>query len=172
MHLVAQDPDMFTGLYRIGEPRRNAISYQVERLATTCDEALPLLERHYEEIAQFKSVQKLDPDWDAYAALERAGKLWMMTARDNGVLIGYIVMIVTTDMHYRKLLRAVEDIHFILPEYRRGLTGYKLLSRTVRAMRERGVGTVTFRTKANASHGLLFERLGGVLQDLVYTVVL
>jgi hypothetical protein len=169
---AAYDPDAFTGLYRVGEPRRNAISYQVETLATSRDEALPLLERHYEEIAQFKSVQKLDPDWDAYEALQRAGKLWVMTARDNGVLVGYIVMIVTTDMHYRKLLRAVEDIHFILPEYRKGLTGYKMLARTVQAMRERGVGTVTFRTKANANHGVLFERLGGVLHDLVYTVVL
>ena len=38
--------------------------------------------------------------------------------------------------------------------------------------KEKGAHTATFRTKANADHGLLFERLGGVLHDLVYTIVL
>ena len=36
----------------------------------------------------------------------------------------------------------------------------------------KGVHTITLRTKANADHGLLFRRLGGVLHDLVYTIVL
>jgi len=47
-----------------------------------------------------------------------------------------------------------------------------MLAKTKQAMKEKGAHTVTFRTKANADHGLLFERLGGVLHDLVYTVVL
>ena len=117
-------------------------------------------------------MQKLDPDWDFYYRVEAQDKLWVLTARSGGCLIGYTVMMLSSDPHYRKLMRATEDIHFLLPEYRKGLTGYRMLAKTKRAMKEKGAHTVTFRTKANANHGLLFERLGGVLHDLVYTIVL
>jgi hypothetical protein len=168
---AAFDPDIFTGLYRVGEPRRNAISYQVEKLSTSREEALPLLERHYEEIAQFKDVQKLDPDWDSYTTLERNGNLWILTVRDNGVLVGYMVMVISRARHYKTLLMAAEDIHFLLPEYRKGLTGYRMIAKTLQAMRDKGVGMITMRTKADKSHAALFERLGGQLQDLVYAFV-
>lgn len=172
--LVADNPDMFRGIYRLGEPRRSApvISFAVEGVKAIREEGLALLDRHYEEIAQFKEVQKLDPDWNAYERAEEAGRLWVMTARCEGVMIGYIVMFLMRDMHYKSMLRATEDIHFILPEYRKGLLGYRLLLRMKQAMQEKGVQTITLRTKANADHGVLFERLGGVLHDLVYTIVL
>ncbi len=132
---------------------------------------MDVVERHYDEIAQFKDVQKLDPDFAAYDRIEKTGKLWVMTAREGDALVGYIVMFLSNDLHYRKLMRATEDIHFILPEHRKGLLGYKMLARTVAEMKVKGAHTITFRTKADKSHGLLFERLGGVLHDLVYTIV-
>jgi len=133
---------------------------------------MEVVRRHYEEIAQFKEVQVLDPDFEAYDRLEATGKLWVMTARDESRLVGYIVMFLSNDLHYRKLMRATEDIHFLLPEYRKGWTGYNMLKKVKAAMKEKGAHTVTFRTKAGQDHGVLFERLGGVLHDLVYTIVL
>jgi hypothetical protein len=168
---IAARPDLFTGLYRLGEPRRNplGISYQVETLAATRQEALPLLDRHYEEIAQFKDVQKLDPDWVTYMAMERAGRLWVGTVRDSGVLIGYTVMIIAPALHYKSLLMATEDIHYLLPEYRKGLTGYRMLRKAKAAMKERGCKLAIMRCKAGTlSHATLFERLDGELSDLVY----
>jgi hypothetical protein len=167
-------PDhMLTGLYRLGEARRvYPVTFQVESVKACRDEVMPLLEQHYEEIAQFKEVQKLDPDWDTYARIEEQGKLWVMTARSDGYLVGYIVMLLTRDMHYKTLMKATEDIHFLLPQFRKGLTGYRMLAKMKAAMKEKGVHTISLRTKANADHGVLFERLGGVLHDLVYTIVL
>ena len=172
--MMVEYPDMFTGLYRLGEASRSkpSVTFQVENVKAVQTEGLALLDKHYQEIAQFKEVQKLDPDWSVYYRIEMQGKLWVMTARFDGKMIGYIVMMLTNDMHYRKLMRATEDIHFILPEYRKGLLGYRMLAKTKQAMKEKGAHTVTFRTKADADHGLLFERLGGVLHDLVYTIVL
>lgn len=172
--LVAENPEMFRGLYRIGEPRRREpITFQVENVAAVRRDGWPhLFELHYEEIAQFKDVQQLDPDWEAYDRMEQSGKLWVMTAREGTTLIGYMVMFLSADLHYRKLMRATEDIHFILPEYRKGLLGYRMLVRMKQAMQDKGAHTITLRTKANSDHGLLFERLGGVLHDKVYTIVL
>ena len=115
--MIEDHPEMFRGLYRLGETRaKPVITYQVETLAATRDEALPLLDRHYDEIAQFKGVQKLDPDWETYDALEKTGKLWVMTVRDRGIMVGYIVMVISRALHYRNLIMATEDIHFLLPE--------------------------------------------------------
>lgn len=169
--MVAEHPDMFTGLYRLGEPRRrssSALSYQVETLADVRQDILPLIDRHYEEIAQFKDLQKLDPDWDSYAALARGGNLWVLTVRDDGRLVGYMVMVIARARHYKTLLMASEDIHYLLPEYRKGLAGYRMIAKTVAAMKARGVHLTTLRTKAAKSHATLFERLDGELSDLVY----
>ncbi len=147
------------------------VKFQVENVAVWRDEGICLIGRHYEEIAQFKQVQILDPDWEAYERAESSGKVWVMTARQGGVMVGYIIMILSFDMHYRKMFRATEDVHFIAPEHRKGILGYRMLSLTKKAMIEKGCKTITFRTKANDSHGILFQRLGGVLHDLVYTIV-
>lgn len=149
-----------------------SVVFAVENIAVIRDEAMDVVRQHYDQTAQFKEVQELDPDWEAYDRIEQAGKLWVMTAREDGRIVGYIIMLLSMDMHYRNLRRATEDVHFMIPEDRKGLIGYKMLSQTVNAMREKGVQTVTFRTKASDSHGVLFERLGGVLHDLVYTIVL
>jgi len=172
--LVADNPELYRGLYRIGEPRRpEPITFQTESVAAVRRDGWPhLFEVHYEEIAQFKKVQQLDPDWEAYERMEQSGKLWVLTARKGSQLIGYIVMLISTDFHYRKLLKATEDIHFILSEYRKGIVGYKMLARMKQAMKDKGVQLISLRTKANADHGLLFERLGGQLHDKVYTIVL
>ena len=167
--LVADHPEMFTGLYRVGEPRRQSeISYQIEPLDFVKSDILSLIEFHYEETAQFKTVQKLDPDWEAYAALERTGRLWTMTVRDRGILVGYIVMIVGRALHYKSIVMASEDIHYLLPEYRKGLTGYRLLAKAKQAMKDKGVKLMLMRCKAKQSHAALFERLDGELADLVY----
>lgn len=164
-------PEMQRGRYR-PVPALPQPVFAVETIKATREEAWPLLERHWAEIAQFKDLQVLDPDWDAYNRLEEMGRLWVMTVRIGGKLVGYTVMIVSNDLHYRKLLRAQEDIHFILPEYRKGLLGYRMLKFVKGKMQAKGVRMISFRTKASHSHGPLFERLGGVLHDLVYTIVL
>lgn len=144
------------------------ITYQVESLSAVRPEVTDLISLHWEEIAQFKDVQKLDPDWEQYDLLEQKGRLWIMTARDDGKLVGYIAMLMGYHLHYRKLLTAVDDLHFIHPDYRKGLTGYRLLAMTVKVMRGKGVRFIAFRTKAFADHGALFERLGFQKHDVVY----
>lgn len=144
------------------------IKFDQERLSAFREEAKELFAAHYDEVAQFKSLQKLDPDWVTYDLYEKMGKLWSMTARDDGVLVGYIIMIVSTHLHYRQLRSAMEDVHFIHPDYRKGLVGYKLIKAALQQMRNLGVSFCVMRTKADQDHGKLFERLGGVKHDIVY----
>ena len=80
------------------------ITYQQEFLESVRDDAQPLLEAHWQEIALNKDIVPLDPDWDAYEQLEEEGKLFIFTARDGGQLAGYFVVIVAPHIHYKSTL--------------------------------------------------------------------
>ena len=51
----------------------------------------PLLFEHWQEVAANQELIKLNPDWEKYAELDRAGKLVAMIAREQRIFIGYIV---------------------------------------------------------------------------------
>jgi hypothetical protein len=133
---------------------------------------MDLLKQHWEEVVQFPEQQILDPDWPVYEMLEKQGKLWVLTARAHGELVGYIVMLLSRHLHYRTITTAMDDIHFLHPDYRHGLTGYRMIALTVKAMAAMGIRMCTFRTKALNNHGKLFERLGFVQHDVIYAKIL
>ncbi|HXC62373.1 MAG TPA: GNAT family N-acetyltransferase [Nitrospiria bacterium] len=144
------------------------VMFRQESLSDFREECEQIIEAHYQEIALDKNAQKLDPDWEEYERLEKLGRFWLMTARHRGMLVGYIVMLITKHLHYKSLVMAVEDIHYLSPEYRRGLLGYKLLAIADREMKKLGVKKCVFRTKFFKNHGKLFERLGYKPEDEVW----
>lgn len=148
------------------------VVFRRERLMDLRHECEEIIEAHYQEIALQKDAQKLNPDWDEYFRLERLGKVWLMTARHHGELVGYIVMIISHHMHYKTLSVALEDLHYLRPEYRKGLTGYRLISTAVKEMAKLGVKKCVLRTKFFKNHGKLFERLGFVREDEVWSRIL
>jgi hypothetical protein len=53
---------------------------------------------------------------------DRIGEnLLLVTARCDGHLVGYFLWFLIMHPHYRNVSVAEEDLHFLLPEYRRGL---------------------------------------------------
>jgi hypothetical protein len=111
----------------------------------------------------------LNPDLETYNALDAQGKLITVCARDNDRLVGYIVFIVAPHLHYKDVIVGNEDLHFLLPEYRKGRVGINLLKAGEEAMRLAGAKLIITRTKAKQDHGKIFQRLGYSLQDHVYT---
>jgi GNAT superfamily N-acetyltransferase len=150
----------------------SGVKFQRERLMDCREECTDIIQRHYEEIALSKNAQKLDPDWDEYDRLEKAGRVWLLTARHRDKLVGYFVMLVSTHLHYRTMTIALEDIHYLDPEYRKGWTGYRLISIAVKEMKRAGIKKCVLRTKLFKNHGKLFERLGFVPEDEVWSKIL
>jgi len=103
------------------------ITYQQESLVTTKADIIPLLEKHWEEVALNKEKIKLNPDWDAYANLEDAGILKIFTARDDRKLVGYFVVFVKSHIHYKDHLFCYNDVIFVDEEYRKGFTSTRLI---------------------------------------------
>lgn len=135
------------------------IKYQQEFLATVKDEIVPLLNSHWEEIALNKDKIKLNPDWDAYDSLEQVDKLKIFTARDDNKLVGYFVVIVGVNIHYKDHLFASNDIIYLSPEHRKGFTGIRLIKFAEKCLKQDGISVLTINTKVHQPFDRLMDFL-------------
>lgn len=143
------------------------LTFQRERVADCLDEIKPLLAMHYDEIAHDKDIP-LDPDWDAYLKMDAIGMLRVFTARTADHLVGYVVFFVNYNLHYRGSKRAAQDVLFLHPGVRRGLTAYRFITWCDTQLRAEGVQIVAQHLKVAHDFGRLLERIGYELVDRVY----
>ena len=130
-------------------------------------ELIPLLQEHYDEIAQFKDIP-LKPDFLRYDAIEKAGALRVYTARDDGRLVGYAIFIVGPHLHYKTSLQAVQDVLFLTEKLRRGLSGLKFIKWCDKMLASDGVQVVCQHVKKARDFGKVLLRLGYRHADTLY----
>lgn len=148
------------------------MDFALENLAKVRREIEPLLEEHWKEIALNKDKIKLNPDWRAYADLDSINALRIYTARKDGKLMGYFVIIVSKSLHYRDHLFANNDIIFLTKPARKGLTGVKLIKFALDSLEAEGVTKVHINTKAHQPFDAILERLGFEEIERVYSLML
>lgn len=136
-----------------------AITYQEERLPDFLEEVKPLLQQHYEEISASKTFP-LSPNYASYIVAQENEILTCVTCRDGDVLVGYIAFFVMPHIHYLTCKTAHEDLYFIKPEYRKGMTGIKLFKKAEEVLKAKGVQRIIMSCKTNLDHTSIFERLG------------
>lgn len=139
---------------------------QREPFALFYKEALPLLEKHKEEIAHFKDIP-LEVDVDNYLDSEKRGALRVYTARlDRGpadpmTLIGYALFIVGTNPHYKSSLQALQDVLYVDPDQRRGATGLALINFCEHELQREGVQVIYHHVKlAHPALGVILNHRG------------
>lgn len=146
-----------------------AVKYQQEFLETCRDEVKYLIELHWEEIALNKDKIKLNPDWDTYEALENLGNLKIFTARDNGFLVGYFVVVTSVNLHYKDHVFAENDVIYLHKDYRKGFTGIKLVKFAEKCLKEDGVSILKINTKVHQPFDKLMDFLKFNYIERVYT---
>ena len=145
------------------------ITFQEENLSKNLiKEAEGILKLHSEELTEFSF--SLNPNWDMYQHLEDMNVLHIVTAREGKKLIGYYVSIIALHYHYKDALIAENDIHYILPEYRKGWLGYKFLKQVIQFLKARNVDIILHTMKADHSYLPITERLGFKLTDYKLTM--
>lgn len=148
------------------------LRYQVEPWGDFCKEAEPLWTIHWQEIAQDATIP-LVPDYAAYAALDQAGALHVVTGRDPaGRLQAYWVGLVKGHLHYATTLHALCDVYWLAPAHRRGLEGYRLFQHVEATLRARGVKKIITACKVYFDVSRLFARLHYRETERVWTKVL
>jgi|6_EtaG_2_1085325.scaffolds.fasta_scaffold02539_2 hypothetical protein len=139
--------------------------YQLEKFGDVIDEALPLVIKHYNEIAHYKDIP-LDPDTDMYVKMEKLGILKVFTARKSGELVGYAVFIVKPNPHYKTSVQAIQDVIYIDPACR-GF-GHKFIIWIDLQLKDMGVKVAYQHVKVAYNFGPMLERIGYKLIDYVY----
>lgn len=140
-----------------------AITIQVERFNDVIEEVQPLLDRNWEEIANYRDFVPLAPNYARFAVLATAEKIIVVTARENGALVGYASFILDTQLHYATVLLAENGIIWVAPEKRGKRVGLRLIQAAEREVVSRGACIMRFREKIN--HPLL----GKILTIMGYT---
>lgn len=144
------------------------IVFAAERLNRSTQPPAWMLHDHYVENAPLKDTLKLDPDWSRYFEAQEKGEFLWVTARQAGSIVGYMAVFLHPHPHYKGTIVAVDDVHYLMPVHRGNGNGKALIAFAEKAAFERGARVFSMRTKAEQSHGPLFEKLGYRLVDLVY----
>ena len=148
------------------------ITYQQDSVASYEKDAKDLLQAHWEEIALNKHAIKLNPDWEAYYELEDQDMLKVFTARSDGKLVGYFVVICRKHLHYKDNLFAFNDVLYLSQEYRKGMTGPKLMKFAEKCLKEDGVDVLVVNTKRHKPFDQLLVWLGYKHAENIYTKLL
>jgi GNAT superfamily N-acetyltransferase len=135
------------------------IYYQQEGAGRAVEEALPLFEEHYREIARYKDIP-LDIDFEYYAAIEALGQLRVFSARDCGRLIGYIVYVVRRHPHYKSHVFAFQDVLFIHPDHRSSMVFPRLMKMAKERLAAEGAHVEIQHVKVYADFGGALLRMG------------
>jgi hypothetical protein len=141
-----------------------------ESFTNVKSEIKPLIEEHWKEIALHKDAIKLNPDWKGYARLADVGGLRVYTARQEGELVGYFVLIVSRSLHYMDHLFANNDIIFIKKGHRKGTAGIKLIKYAVEKLKKEGVTLININSKNHQSFGPVLQRLEFEHIENVYSI--
>ncbi len=127
-----------------------------------------LLHRNWEEIGEHQERLPLDIDWRGYRALERDGVTRLGMLRRDGRLIGYNVFFVSPSLHYRHSRWATNDLIWLTPPERRGLTGARMIRDAERLLRQEGVQRVFYVIRTPLELGDNRDRVAKLLQRLGY----
>jgi L-amino acid N-acyltransferase YncA len=145
------------------------ITYQLEPWATYFLDCQTLWLEHYDEIAVQKDRMAMKPDVVAYQNLEQLGQLQIVTAREAGQMVGYILSVIRPHLHYADVLCGYEDAYFLAKSHRKGMAGVRLIKEAIRHMQAAGVRKAFFMTKVALDMGAIFRRLGFTETDIVYS---
>jgi GNAT superfamily N-acetyltransferase len=144
------------------------ISYQVEAFKDIRKEIGPLWEAHYKEIARHQDRIALSPDYDRYERIDEAGAMCFVTARDNGVLVGYFVCFIMPNLHFKDHVMASNDLIYLYPSHRKGYTAAKMIRYMEKVLKEKGVSRLLVNVKTANDFGILMDREGYTVIEHIY----
>ena len=136
--------------------------FAVEKFSNVVEELKDLIHEHWLEVTSHPEERPLDVAWDQYLKLEEQNMLFVLTAREEGLLVGYIIHLIYRPLHYKYSIMASDDAHFLKKEFRRGTAAWKMFKAAEEALRELGVNSITYhsKTRMDINKRPVFERLG------------
>jgi len=133
-------------------------TYQQEFLSMAEDEVTPLAVLEWEESGH--PYASLHIDWNTYFLLEANGTLKFFTARKEGLLIGYFVVLLFAPLTSKGEIVASYDAVYLHKDYRKSTVGRKLFKYVEDCMIEDGISRVIASSSVKNPIGKFLNRLG------------
>jgi GNAT superfamily N-acetyltransferase len=134
------------------------VTYQQEFLMLAEDEITPLAVLEWDESGH--PTQELHIDWESYNRLEEGGQLKFFTARKEGLLIGYFVVLVVAPLTSKFDPMGVYDAVYVHKDYRKSTVGKRLFKFVETCMKEDGIYRVLASSSAKNPIGNFLIRMG------------
>ncbi len=132
------------------------------------DALMPLLRMHRDELATHPALMAVEPNWNAYRALENTGALLALVAYAGDEIVGYSTAFFGPHLHCTGLRYAHSDALYVKPEHRRGGLGVALVRETERLARERGARMVMWHARPGTVLEKILPRLGYCAEEIAF----
>lgn len=113
---------------------------------------------HWEEINTIGLPY--DPDWPRYKLMNELGAVRAFVARYEGAVVGYSTYFLSTHMHNKNCIMAIQDTLFLHPGHRLGSAGVRLVMMAEHELKKSGVDLIVQTVTDAYDIGAIFERLG------------
>ena len=147
------------------------ITMQREAFAKWYADAQPLIMAHHQEV----TWRTITPEMDLlrYYALEAAGQLLLVTARQGSEMLGYVIASVCRHPNYATKC-AFEAAHYLCPSARQGLRSpwFRMVRFTRAEAKKMGAGELVIQSNSGKPIGPLFKAMGFKKTAEIYTGVL
>lgn len=146
------------------------VTFAVENTGIALREALVLGAAHYDEVENKKDVVPFKPNTASLDALLTAGILHIVTARDNGKLVGYFINLVAEDLLCSEVCSQELGI-YVAPSHRKGSVFYRMVKFTEGLMFGLGIRQIRIMFKTGHNEQLPVK-LGYEKTEAVYQKVM
>jgi hypothetical protein len=144
-----------------------AVTLAHESVASIWDEAQPLASAHHSEVGCLPDSD-FEMNKPLYDTMERAGLARVFTARDQGTLIGYAVLMACFGpCHYRRVNWATQDSIFVSPDHRGPMVLRFLLYQDL-SLKAEGFHVVYRHDTLTRPYGRILLHIGYKLNDRGY----
>jgi GNAT superfamily N-acetyltransferase len=100
--------------------------------------------------------------------MQERGKLHIVTARDEGKLVGYFASFVDYHLHYKETMMAVNDALFLDKDYRKGSLAKDMFTFAEKELKELGVKVIHLHMKVEHPFDKLCESCGYTNSERLY----
>lgn len=149
--------------------RMGVVLFQREPIGAVWTELLPLARAHWREVRCDHHDADANLDHDKLVGADEAGVFALITARQDGELIGYAAFWIAHHPQNAGSLEASADALYLRPDRRQGRNGIELIKFADEALRAMGVRAVHHSVRHNSrDFGPVLERLGYQSTETIY----
>lgn len=132
-------------------------------------DALWMLPDHNKETEIYSKMGAINPSYETYDAIENSGSMFILAGFEKERIVGYSLNFMFPHLHYKDVMVCSNNLLYMVPEYRKGRNGLRLIKATEEEAKKRGSYIMNWSAKPGTPLDKIFQAKGYNLQDILYS---